>query len=347
MSEITPPVPSPTYDFPPSVPVYFYRPMRRRYWLHAVLLLATIFTTLVVGARMQYNFNHDLPAFSTESLAGLFPISWVREQPSRVLLGIPFSVTLLTMLLGVPFAATLMLILLAHEMGHFYYCVRYGVNATLPYFIPAPTLIGTLGAFIRIRSPIRSRSALFDIGIAGPIAGFVVGVVALAVALCFSKPMTIAAQATDIDFGYPFIFYLVQNIAGHISPDMIWHTRLHQLYLHAMAIAAWVGMFATALNLLPGGQLDGGHIVYALSPRRHKITSRVTVVLLIFLAWFWAGWLVWSLLLMVTGTRHPQVPTTPGLGIGRYFLAVVALLMLLMTFVPAPFGDAGFYAMLR
>ncbi len=334
MSEITPPVPSPTYDFPPPVPVYLYAPVRRRYWLHAVLLLATVFTTLVVGARLQYNFNHDLPAFSTATLASLFPISWVWEQPSRILLGIPFSVTLLT-------------ILLAHELGHYLYCVRYRVQATLPFFIPAPTLIGTLGAFIRIRSPIRSRSALFDIGIAGPIAGFIAGVVALALALCFSKPMMLTAVPTDIDFGYPFIFYLVQNIAGHISPAMIWHTRLHHLYLHPTAIAAWVGMFATALNLLPGGQLDGGHIVYALSPRRHKITSRVTVVLLVFLAWFWAGWLVWSVLLMVTGTRHPQVPATPGLGSGRYLLAAFALLMLLVTFVPAPFGDAGFYAMLH
>ncbi len=334
MSEIIPPAPSATYELPPPVPVYFYTPLRRRYWLHALLLLATIFTTLVVGARLQYNFNHDLPAFSTDSLASLFPLSWVRQQPSRILLGVPFS-------------ATLLIILLAHELGHYLYCVRYRVQATLPFFIPAPTLIGTLGAFIRIRSPIRSRRALFDIGIAGPIAGFVVGVAALALALCFSKPMMVTARPTDIDFGYPFIFYFVQYLAGKVSPAFIWHTRLHHLYLHPTAIAAWVGMFATALNLLPGGQLDGGHIVYALAPRRHRATSRITVLLLILLAWFWAGWLVWSVLLMATGTRHPQVPTTPGLGTGRHFLAVFALVMLLVTFVPAPFGDAGFYSMLR
>ncbi len=156
--------------------LYVDRP-RQRYWLHIVLLLATCFTTLVVGARMEYNFQHDQPPFSlSRRRSAVFSRALGVAQPSRLLLGLPF-------------ASTLMLILLAHEMGHYLYCRYYGVNATLPFFIPAPTLIGTLGAFIRIRSPIRSRTALFDIGIAGPIAGFVVATTVLMFALPLSRLM--------------------------------------------------------------------------------------------------------------------------------------------------------------
>ncbi len=176
MSDPIPPVPS-AYDLRPIEVFLVQERPRRRYWLHALLLLATVFTTLVVGARLEFNFLNNLPAFTIgDSVLPFFELGWVLEQPSRLLL-------------GVPFAGTLMLILLAHEMGHFIYCLRYGVNATLPFFIPAPTLIGTLGAFIRIKSPIRSREALFDIGIAGPIAGFVVALVTLVAALSLSKPL--------------------------------------------------------------------------------------------------------------------------------------------------------------
>ena len=124
-----------------------------------LLLLATFPTTLTVGARLQYNFSQNLPILSeSDDALPMFPVTWVIHQPSRLLLGVPFSLALMG-------------ILLAHEMGHYLYCRRYGVQATLPFFIPAPTLIGTLGAFIRIRSRIRSRDALFDIGIGGPLRG--------------------------------------------------------------------------------------------------------------------------------------------------------------------------------
>ncbi|MFZ1158872.1 MAG: site-2 protease family protein, partial [Candidatus Sulfotelmatobacter sp.] len=175
------PIPSITYpsadEVRPAVR-WVPRPPGQIYWLHALLLLLTCFTTLVVGARMQANFLVNKPAFSLDDDSlPLFPVSWV--------FGHPWS----HLMLGVPFAATLMLILLAHEMGHYLYCKRYRVWATLPFFIPAPTLFGTLGAFIRIRSPIRSRTALFDIGIAGPIAGFVVSVAVLWASLGLSKPL--------------------------------------------------------------------------------------------------------------------------------------------------------------
>ena len=171
MSEPTPALPTSTAEYYRPMPVYLAPRPRQRYWLHGILLLATVFTTLIVGAQMQRNFDRGLsPLWMGDGPVPFFPLGQMLQHPSWLLLGIPFS-------------ASLMLILLAHEMGHYLYCVRYGVYATLPYFIPFPSLFGTMGAFIRIRSPIRSRPALFDIGIAGPIAGFVVACAVLAMSL--------------------------------------------------------------------------------------------------------------------------------------------------------------------
>src|SRR5690348_5993657 len=157
----------------PAAPhqVHIIFPPRRRYWLHLLLLLATIFSTLIVGARLEYNYINGAPQFTTDD--DLLPVMWTLRHPSRLLLGIPFS-------------AALLCILLAHEMGHFVYARRHHVYATLPFFLPAPTVIGTFGAFIRIRSPIPDRTALMDIGIAGPIAGFVVAIPILVVSLILS-----------------------------------------------------------------------------------------------------------------------------------------------------------------
>ncbi|MGI9103448.1 MAG: site-2 protease family protein [Terriglobales bacterium] len=329
MSDPFPPSPISEELRPIEVFVVQERP-RPRYWLHALLLLATVFTTLVVGARLQFNFLNNLPAFSLDdNTLPLFPLRWILEDPSRLLM-------------GAPFAATLMLILLSHEMGHYLYCLRYGVHATLPFFIPAPTLIGTLGAFIRIKSPIRSREALFDIGIAGPIAGFVVAIATLLVSLALSKPAATGMLPSDIVFGYPLIFDLGHWMLSLVGIGGAARVSLHATYLHPTAIAAWVGMFATALNLLPGGQLDGGHMLYALSPRFHKHVSRLTVGILLPMGFFlWAGWFVWALLLAVSGMRHPQVPPWPGLRHERKLLALFALVMLILTFVPEPFKGAA------
>jgi membrane-associated protease RseP (regulator of RpoE activity) len=300
---------------------------RQRYWLHALLLLLTCCTTLVVGARMQFNFQHNLSVFSLEDdAAPLFPVSWILH-PARLL---P----------GVPFAATLMLILMAHEMGHYLYCKKYGVWATLPFFIPAPTLIGTLGAFIRIRSPIRSRRALFDIGIAGPIAGFVVAVVVLFVSLGLSKPISRPVVPGDLEVGLPLIFvyaHRLLSIGGGVAA-----MPLNRVLLHPTAIAAWVGMFATSLNLLPGGQLDGGHIVFSIAPRAHKVVSRLTILILLPMAYYlWVGWLVWAILLQLSSFRHPQVAEWPRVSGTRAWLAVLALVMLALTLTPAPFSHAS------
>src|SRR5579863_6743639 len=177
MSEPNSSIPASTIEYYHALPEPVGPPPGERYWLHALLLLATCFTTLVVGARLEFNFLHDLPPFvAGDEYLPFFAVKWALQHPSRLLLGIPFSATLLG-------------ILLAHEMGHYLYCRYYGVRATPPFFIPAPTLIGTLGAVIRIKAPIRSRAALFDIGIAGPIAGFVVALITLVVALSLSKPL--------------------------------------------------------------------------------------------------------------------------------------------------------------
>jgi Peptidase family M50 len=298
---------------------------KHRYWLHLLLLALTFFTTLVVGAMLEWNFLVGLPPF-TLSNDIYSSLKWTL-QGNHLLLGLPFSMTL-------------MLILLAHEMGHYLYCVKYKVSATLPFFIPFPTLIGTLGAFIRIRSPLRSRAVLFDIGIAGPIAGFLVALPVLLLSLGLSRPAPFGAAPPDIQLGYPLIFHVVRQLlitTGHAQA--LRGLPLSRLYLHPVAIAAWVGMFATSLNLLPGGQLDGGHIVFALSPRAHKTISRATIFALIPLAlFFWTGWLVWAILLRLSGMRHPAVTAWPDLSRGRRWLAVAALGMLILTLAPAPIG---------
>jgi len=318
-------VPSEIYA-PDGVEVSLAETPKHRYWLHLLLLALTFFTTLVVGARLEFNFLAGLPPFTLGD--EIFPVGWALHG-SNLLLGLPFSLTL-------------MLILLAHEMGHYLFCVRYGVSATLPFFIPFPTLIGTLGAFIRIKSRLRSRAILFDIGISGPIAGFVVALVVLIFSLGLSRVAPSGAPPPDIKLGYPLVFHLVRRLLNAMGyATGIAGVPLSRLYLHPVAIAAWVGMFATSLNLLPGGQLDGGHIVFAVSPRAHKTVSGLTILALIPLALFyWTGWLLWAVLLRLSGMRHPFVPVWPEVTTGRRWLTVVAILMLALTFSYVPIFSA-------
>ncbi len=332
-SHNSPEVYVPAEVYPPDTEsVVYYSRTRPRYWPHGLLLLLTIFTTLIVGSRLQWEFLNGLPPFFDNDI---FPLRWAL-QGRHLLLGIPFSLTL-------------MLILLAHEMGHYLYCLKYRVAATLPFFIPFPTLFGTLGAFIRIRSPLGSRAALFDIGIAGPIAGFAVALPVLIMSLGLSHVAPAGAAPPDIQFGYPLVFFLAQHVlalSGH--PREIASAPLSLLYLHPVAIAAWVGMFATSLNLLPGGQLDGGHIVFSISPRAHKTISNITILALIPMAvYFWAGWLLWAVLLRLSGTRHPAVPLWPEITRGRRWLAICAIVMLALTFAPAPISHGSLFNLLQ
>jgi len=329
MSEPDSPISTSTLEYYHALPRPVGRPPRERYWLHGLLLLATVFTTLVVGARMEFNFLNNKPQFAYNGeWLPFFPLGWVFAQPSRLLLGIPFS-------------ATLLFILLAHEMGHYLFCRYYGVRATLPFFIPAPTLIGTLGAVIRIKAPIRSRAALFDIGIAGPIAGFVVAVATLAVAMGLSKPLAAGVGPSDMQLGFPAIFHIMHRVLRMVAPShAVAALPLTRIYLHPTAVAALVGMFATALNLLPSSQLDGGHIVYALWPRAHRVISWITVIALIYLGHRYFGWRVWAGLLILMNVmtfRQEQAPKYPMLPPSRWPLAALALIMLALTFTISPF----------
>jgi membrane-associated protease RseP (regulator of RpoE activity) len=329
MSEPNPPISTSTIEYHQALPVPQYRQVEQRYWLHALLLVATGFTTMVVGAGMEFSFVHNWPRFSVgDPWLPFFPLAWVLAEPSRLLLGIPFSSTLLS-------------ILFAHEMGHYLCCRYYGVRATLPFFIPAPTLIGTLGAVIRIKGPIRSRAALFDIGFAGPIAGFVVAVGTLAVAVLQSKPFPAGIGPSDLRLGFPPIFYLMRDALRVFDPhSSIAGLPLSRIHLHPAAVAAWVGMFATALNLLPSSQLDGGHIVYAVAPRAHRAISWLTVVVLVVLGRVYLGWWFWAAILVAINVfthRHQQAPPYPDIPGNRWPLALLALLMLLLTFTVVPF----------
>lgn len=303
----------PTSEWERPTEVWVIQPPRVRLWLHIVLLLLTFLSTLVVGAHMQFNFVHHQPVFSLDDDLFSGFVSWI-AHPSRLLAGIPFSLTL-------------MLILLSHEMGH-YLCARhYRVYATLPYFIPFPSLIGTLGAFIRIKSPIPSSAALFDIGIAGPIAGFIPACVALLVGLSLSHP-TPVPNVPYIELGFPLIF--------RIAARLFHFSDLASVSLHPVAVAAWVGIFATSLNLLPGGQLDGGHIVFSIFPRLHRwITLVIVVVLITAVGHSWKGWYLWGALLALTA-RHPSVPSRPSVAGRRRWLAIFALAMLILTFTRVP-----------
>lgn len=289
----------------------------KRPLLHFALLALTLLTTTIVGATLATGFRGNLPL--------TLDTFW------STMLRIPAEPSLLWM--GLPYSLTLMCILLAHEMGHYLYARHYRVYATLPFFVPFPSLIGTLGAFIRIRGPIQSRTALFDIGIAGPIAGFIPSCAAVLTGLFLSHPLLVANPPDSNEPGFPIAFQLAARLLHVQAPA--------SLSLHPIALAGWVGMFATALNLLPGGQLDGGHILYAVFPRFHRIVSLLTVLALIPLTkYFWMGWLVWSILLWTT-SRHPPVPLQPDVPQSRRWLALLAVVILTLAFTPTPITHAS------
>ncbi len=306
-------------------------PIRRRpkhrYWLHLLLLLLTFLTTTIVGSGLARSFAVGRPFDFDIDLHG-YVAMW--RDPAYLLPGLPFSLTLLG-------------ILLAHEMGHFLTARYYGVDASLPFFIPAPTLIGTLGAFIRIRSAILSKRVLFDIGIAGPLAGFAMLIVPLAAGLWLSKNIPGIAERGELIFGTPLILRLLEWIRfpGASAAD---------IYLHPVARAAWVGVLATALNLLPIGQLDGGHILYAFAGERTRKLSRVFVAALaslglfqLFTTEYKAGytWLIWSVVLLIVAMRHPTIIDPVPVGRRRAWLGVLALLLLILSFTPVPVRPSG------
>jgi membrane-associated protease RseP (regulator of RpoE activity) len=289
--------------------------LHERYWLHGLLFLATLFSTTLVGSSLQGDFNRNLP-FDVQHYLYAFVNVW--GNPGLIWQGLPFSLTLLT-------------ILLAHEAGHYFACLYYGVDASLPYFLPAPTLMGTFGAFIRIRSAIYSKRVLFDIGVAGPLAGFVFLLPALAIGLAFSKVIPGIAHQGDIQFGTPGLLWILQKV---IFPGV----PAADIYLHPVARAAWIGILATALNLLPIGQLDGGHILYSLVGDRHKLLSMIFIIALVPLGILsrWWPWCLWAVALFFLARRHPVIVDPSSLSPGRKWLALLALIVFLLCFTAAP-----------
>jgi len=235
--------------------------------------------------------------------------------------------------MGLPFALTLIIILLSHELSHYFTSKRHGVKATLPYFIPAPTIIGTFGAFIKMKSPIVTRKALIDIGASGPIAGFIVSIVSTIAGLGMSEVVSIEHTKGSLGLGDSILFSFLSRLILGATPAE------HDILLNPVAFAGWIGLFVTSINLIPVGQLDGGHIAYALLGERQ---IRLSFVLVIFMGLLglllWEGWFVWAVLLLILGLRHPpviywEVP----LDSKRRFVGVLACLIFILTFIPVPF----------
>jgi membrane-associated protease RseP (regulator of RpoE activity) len=306
------------FEAPDDSTLEYPRP-RQRYWLHGLLFLLTLASTTVVGAGLAESFAANRPTSFDGDFSGYVRM-W--HDPAFLLHGLPFSLTLLT-------------ILMAHEMGHYLTARYYRVDVSLPYFLPAPTLIGTMGAFIRIRSEIYTKRALFDIGIAGPLAGFAVLLAPLAVGLSLSRVAPGVVHRSDLIFGSPLLLRLFEAVQ---FPGI----RAEDIYLHPVARAAWVGLLATALNLLPIGQLDGGHILYSFAGEKTRWLSRIFVVLLIPMGLYFAySWLVWAVLLFFFGMRHPVIYDRHPIGRTRTWLGVAALVILILTFTLSPVRANG------
>lgn len=289
--------------------------MRRpRWWLHILLFAITLITTSVMGAAFSRSFRMNRPV---DIVAGLNGYLEMLHRPGILLTGLPFSLTLLS-------------ILLAHELGHYLVCRYYRVDATPPFFLPFPAPIGTFGAFIRIRAPIYSMRTLFDVAVAGPLAGFFLLLPALAIGIAYSQVTPGIADQGELVFGVPLIVRLLEMLIlpGVPSAD---------IYLHPVARAAWVGVLATALNLLPIGQLDGGHILYSFVGERSGILSKVLTALLIPIGLLYSySWLVWAAFLFFFGMRHPLIYDRAPLGRVRTCLGWVSLILFILCFTVEP-----------
>ena len=274
--------------------------------IHLILFGATVFTTVLAGAMQQ----------------GVVP--W--ETPWQLYKGLPFSLTLL-------------IILLSHEMGHYLSARYHNLNVSLPYFLPAPPipfLIGTLGAFIRIRSPILNKPALLDVGAAGPLSGVMVALPLLVFGLQLSEIKVLPAEAQELGgivLGESLLFqFLSWLTVGSLPSD-------HHIILHPMAFAGWIGLLVTNINLIPVGQLDGGHVAYALFGEKAARIGQAFFFLLIFLGiFYWPGWFVWVAILYFMGFSHPApLEFWVALDRRRRCIGFLTVAVFVLTFMPAPF----------
>jgi len=274
---------------------------RREFIIPIALFILTVATTIIAGALQK----------------GVNPF----QEPFRLIEGIPFSLTLLT-------------ILLTHEFGHFFASRRHGVKASFPYFIPAPPpfLVGTFGAVIKTRSPIMDKRALLDIGAIGPLAGFITSIVVTVIGLNFSTIITIPEEKEVLGLGSSLIFSILSYFVIGPVPEG------QDILLHPIAFAGWIGFFITSLNLLPIGQLDGGHIIYAVFGKWHRLISITMIVTLtVFGIFTWQGWLFWAILVTLLGIKHP--PLMEGqiaLDRKRKIIGWLSLAVFVLTFIPLP-----------
>lgn len=304
-------------------------PRRERWWLHLILAAVTLFTTTLAGSYF----------------AGRNPLRMVPFSIADWFLPIPVGIDPGDLVPGLTFSVPLFLILLGHEMGHYLVARKHRMDVSPPYFIPSPNwvnLIGTFGAFIRLRSPVINKPMLLDVGVAGPLASFFISLPALALGFAWSQPVSpglvelpsryvVLLGAQPIWLGDSLIVNLMSRLFGSADPITL---------LHPVAFAGWLGLFVTALNLFPLAQLDGGHILYALLGPTQRYAGIVFLGVLAVLGNWWWGWWFWALVILVVGRgniRHPPVfdPTFPISG-KRILLGWGCVLVFFLSFVPVP-----------
>lgn len=304
---------------------------RERRWLHLLLFLATLFTATLAGALLE---DGD-------------PLGLRMVGPAALAIPVPTRLTAVGMAPGLWFSLPMVCILGAHELGHWALARRHGMDVSPPFFIPVPpflSLIGTLGAFIRLRSPLLNRAVLLDVGVAGPLAGFALAVPATMIGLAMSRFVPGAEAAAHVGIhveggllklGESLVFMALRALSPVAGPGFV--------DLHPMALAGWMGFLFTALNLIPAGQLDGGHVVYAISPRAHRVVGLSTLAALLLAGTMWSGvWLAWAVLILLIGrgrVAHPPV-FDPGFRLDRTRRAVAwaCIVLFVITFVPVPFA---------
>jgi len=280
-----------------------FSPEKERRWINIVLAIATIFTTMVVGSL----------------LFGADPVT----SPSDVLKGLPFTIAIMT-------------VLGAHEAGHYIVAKKHGMRTSLPYFIPFPNMIGTMGAVIKHKGPIPNRKALFDVGISGPLIGLIVSVIVTVIGL-LQPPIAHAPEGLSIELGIPLMFELINRIIPNGNVIM----------MHPIAFAGWVGMLVTSLNLIPAGQLDGGHVLRAMMGEKAKDVSRVMPFILVSLGFYVTYylqkdgfiWVLWGLFLsFFAAAGHPKpLDDDVPLGKGRMALGIITFILGLLCFTLVPF----------
>ena len=283
-----------------------------------MLFSLTLCTCLVAGTQFAVAYAHN-EAVSVDEFLNAFTLFY--KNP-------------LSLLAGLPFAATLLGILLAHELGHFFACRYHHLRASYPFFLPFPNLAGTFGAFIMIRSPMRTNRALFDVGASGPIVGFVFAIPALFYGVLHAKVVPGLANPAhaEIIYGTPLLLRLLEGVFHTgISPGA--------LLMPPIGRAAWVALFVTSLNLLPVAQLDGGHILRSLNARAHRLLSVLLPLGLLVLGKlnYWEGWYVWGgMLLVMQFFRAGTIYDPTALDAKRKFTALMALIIFVLCFMPSP-----------